>query len=349
MAMSERRYDTVSSLKAVGIGLIPIALLGVLAFYNPPDCGTRAAKACASASSKSEEQRHLRAAIADFDRFCAFVDSEATNTVAYDIASRNDWTPEDKKASRLFAPHLSIDYSWNEVLENAVLNVDEGAGANVWFEKVFAVPEEKEVRLLLEKDGLDAIKKSYARFRVFPFAPGAWSRWCLLTEVERKASVEGPIFDLAIWAAVVLCLGSVFYFFFVRHWCDKCWRSHWLWNCPYAAQSERRAGLKGLLAVMVAEICIFSFASWRMVDWGNVATLAKTLGKGLGESSGSFCRNSPVLTYGYQLELLDEIGKHYVVHPAFSTGKKSDPQSDFIRIIALNDMFNAEMAPECQK
>ena len=364
MAISEQRYHVLSSLKAIGFFIVPYLLL-FATFHDPPDFGTKTVRSRLAASDAkgggaepaNSGKRYLAAALEDFDRFCVLVDSEATNTVAYDRVLRSSRSYEYWENAGRFAPHLSIDYSWNEELEEALLKMDSVFCRPSMIRNVFAFPEEKEMRLKLEgdKDGLRRIKEEYVRFRVFPFAPDPWTRWCLLTRKERKDVVNGPIFGFAIWLSTVLGTGAFFYFFLVRHWCEKCWRDHWLWRCPYEKESESRKSRKGLLIAAAVYVGMFAFLGWWIVDWDNVAKLSRVLRSGLGESAELFCQATPVLRHSYQLELLEELSGFDLDRNlamgfiGSKSGSTPDFESDFIRIVALDDIFRATIAPDNQQ
>ena len=225
--MTEQRYGALSTLKAIGIGLLPLVVLVVLGFYNPSDFGTKAARASLGASTieeadggKVDRRGYLAAALEDFDRFSAFVDAEATNTAAYEAARWQAMKRETIEAAELLAPHLTIDYSWDDELGKALTELKAGPLFSAMAGVVFPVPETRELRLKLtnmDEEKLGKLKEEYVRFRVFPFASGTWVRWCLLTREERKAAAMGPLWDLAIWLATSLGLGGLFYFFMVRH------------------------------------------------------------------------------------------------------------------------------------
>lgn len=207
---------------------------------------------------------------------------------------------------------------------------------------IFPVLEEKELRLKLSKDKLGKLKEEYVRFRIFPFATGAWMRWCLLTTEERKAAAGGPLLDLAIWLAIGFVLGGIIYFCMVRRWCDKCWGAHWTWKCPSEDESENGGGVQLVLILCAILVVTMAFLGWRLVGWGNVRTLAKMLHGDSGESGEMLCVVSPFLKHRCQMKLLESMEKDNKPPVIFDANKivanKTDFEADFVRILALDDI-----------
>ena len=341
MLTAEKRYDFISTFKAVGLGIVPFFLWAAIAFYNPPDCGTLAAAMSRGSSrdAKNEEERNLAVALEDFNRFSALVDSQERNETSFDDVFQTAKERPVMEAALLLAPHLSIDYSWNPELKDAIAKFAAENFLSASDSGVFPVPEKKELRLKLPNDETHKgkLKSEYARFRVFPFASGMWTQWCLLSEGEREAAVKGPLFELALWLSLCLSLGSLIFYFMVRHWCETCGRSHWTWCCPNETESENKGNLKGVLAGLAVYVGMFAFMGWKFVGWDNVATLSKTLKHDAGESADWICTASPTLIHDYQLELLEAVKKAQQSW-ILPSSEKTDLESEFLRVIVLNDM-----------
>ena len=92
-------------------------------------------------------------------------------------------------------------------------------------------------------------------------------------------------------------------------------------------------------------VVLMAVSGWWLVGWGNVRTLAKMVHDDDGESAEILCAASPVLMHHYQLELLEEIEKAGRALPIVG-GAEPDVESDFIRILTLNDIFKKSRADE---